>query len=176
MSPEISERSFEEAIEWALLQHGPDSTAGTSAKGGRPGGRRDRRPRDAAPVRWETRRAAIANAILRTTTARCACSRRLVDFVLANAAQGWQKPRQHHGAAVKEQFLKRLSAESSGGGARRPAPGDQGSRAAKSSRVFRPASGLNEETRRLHAANVFSAVRQVHYSTKNESSSTWCSS
>lgn len=35
---------------------------------------------------------------------------------------------------------------------------------------FRPASGLNEETRRLHAANLFAAVRQLHYSTKSEKS------
>ncbi len=33
---------------------------------------------------------------------------------------------------------------------------------------FRPASGLNEETRRLHAANLFAVVRQVRYSTRNE--------
>ena len=35
---------------------------------------------------------------------------------------------------------------------------------------FRPASGLNEETRRLHAANLFSVVRQLHYSEKNNKS------
>jgi hypothetical protein len=35
---------------------------------------------------------------------------------------------------------------------------------------FRPASGLNEETRRLHAANLLAAVRQLHYSEKNENS------
>jgi type I restriction enzyme R subunit len=35
---------------------------------------------------------------------------------------------------------------------------------------FRPASGLNEETRRLHAANQFSVVRQLRYSTKSEKS------
>jgi hypothetical protein len=35
---------------------------------------------------------------------------------------------------------------------------------------FRPASGLNEETQRLHAANLFSVVRQLHYSEKNENS------
>src|SRR5439155_8170891 len=35
---------------------------------------------------------------------------------------------------------------------------------------FRPASGLNEETRRLHAANLFAVVRQLHYSAKNEKS------
>ena len=35
---------------------------------------------------------------------------------------------------------------------------------------FRPASGLNEETRRLYMANFFAVVRQVRYSTKNENS------
>jgi len=31
MSPEISERSFEEAIECGLLQHGPDACADDTA-------------------------------------------------------------------------------------------------------------------------------------------------
>ena len=35
---------------------------------------------------------------------------------------------------------------------------------------FRPASGLNEETRRLYEANLFSVVRQLRYSEKNENS------
>ena len=33
---------------------------------------------------------------------------------------------------------------------------------------FRPASGLNEETRRLYLANLFSVIRQLRYSTNNE--------
>ena len=36
---------------------------------------------------------------------------------------------------------------------------------------FRPASGLNEETRQLHAANLFAEVRQLHYSVKNDPTS-----
>ena len=35
---------------------------------------------------------------------------------------------------------------------------------------FRPASGLNEETKRLHAANFFSVVRQLVYSEKSNKS------
>ena len=35
---------------------------------------------------------------------------------------------------------------------------------------FRPASGLNEETRRLHAANFFAVARQFRYSARNEKS------
>ena len=55
MSPEISERAFEEAIECALLQYGPDACTGdatavreTSLPYGEnpPGGYRRRRPED----------------------------------------------------------------------------------------------------------------------------------
>jgi hypothetical protein len=55
MSPEISERSFEDAIECALLQHGPDACPGdahvvreTPAPYGDtpPGGYRKREPED----------------------------------------------------------------------------------------------------------------------------------
>ena len=35
---------------------------------------------------------------------------------------------------------------------------------------FRPASGLNEELRRLHAANLFAIVRQLRFSEQNEQS------
>jgi type I restriction enzyme R subunit len=35
---------------------------------------------------------------------------------------------------------------------------------------FRPASGINPETRKLYAANILTVTRQVHYSTKNENS------
>ena len=35
---------------------------------------------------------------------------------------------------------------------------------------FRPASGLNEKTRRLYLGNLFSVVRQLHYSEKNNNS------
>ena len=36
---------------------------------------------------------------------------------------------------------------------------------------FRPASGLNEEMQRLHAANLFAVVRQLHYSDKDKEKS-----
>ena len=35
---------------------------------------------------------------------------------------------------------------------------------------FRPSSGLNEETRELHRGNIFSVVRQLHYSERNSKS------
>jgi type I site-specific restriction-modification system R (restriction) subunit len=167
MSPDVSERAFEDAIECGLLQHGPDLPAEASAKAGAgdatavretpppygetpPGGYRQRRLED-------------------YDRALCLLPRDVVDFVLATQPKEWQKLAQHHGAAVREQFLKRLAAEIERRGALdvlRSGIKDSGCKFRLA--YFRPASGLNEETRRLHAANIFSVVRQVHYSAKND--------
>jgi type I restriction enzyme R subunit len=159
MSLEISERSFEETIECGLLQHGPDACADdtmaareTSPPYGDtpPGGYRRRQPEG-------------------YDRALCLLPRDVVDFVLATQPKEWNKLEQHHGAAVKDQFLKRLAAAIERRGAL-----DVLRNGIKDSGVkfrlvyFRPATGLNEETRRLHAANLFAVVRQVRYSTKNE--------
>jgi len=92
-----------------------------------------------------------------------------VDFVLATQPKEWKKLEQHHGAAVREQFLKRLAAEIERRGALdvlRSGVRESGCKFRLA--YFRPASGLNEETRRLHAANLFAVVRQARYSTRNE--------
>ncbi|MBY0276656.1 putative DNA binding domain-containing protein [Candidatus Binatia bacterium] len=160
MSPDISERAFENAIECGLLQHGPDACAGepTSVREtpqpygeSPPGGYRKRKPDD-------------------YDRALCLLPRDVVDFVLATQPKEWKKLEHHHGAAVREQFLKRLAAEIERRGALdvlRNGVKDSGCKFRLG--YFRPASGLNEETRRLHAANLFSVVRQLRYSTKNES-------
>jgi len=161
MSPDISERSFEEAIECGLLQHGPDNCAGDTAAiretpppygDTPPGGYRKRNPED-------------------YDRALCLLPRDVVDFVLATQPKEWQKLAQHHGAAVREQFLKRLAAEIERRGALevlRNGIKDSGVKFQLA--YFRPASGLNEETRRLHAANLFAVVRQLCYSEKNDKS------
>jgi len=159
MSPEISERSFEEAIECGLLQHGPDACEGEASAVREttppygdtpPGGYRKRRPED-------------------YDRALCLLPRDVVDFVLATQPKEWKKLEQHHGAAVREQFLKRLAAEIERRGALdvlRSGVRESGCKFRLA--YFRPASGLNEETRRLHAANPFAVVRQARYSTRNE--------
>src|SRR5437867_1624218 len=161
MSPKISELSFEEAIECGLLRYGPDACAGDTTAAREtpppygetpPGGYRKRRSEDYD----------------RTL---CLLPRDVVDFVLATQPKEWQKLAQHHGTAVKEQFLKRLAAEIERRGALdvlRQGIKDSGCKFRLA--YFRPASGLNEETRRLHAANLFAVVRQLRYSLKNEGS------
>jgi type I restriction enzyme R subunit len=154
MSTRISERAFEEAIECGLLQYGPDACPGdatavreTSPPYGEnpPGGYRKRKPEDYAP-------------------ALCLLPHDVVDFVLATQPKEWKKLEQHHGAAVREQFLRRLAAEIERRGALdvlRNGLKDSGCKFRLA--YFRPASGLNEETRRLHAANLFTVVRQLYY-------------
>ncbi|MBA2245466.1 MAG: hypothetical protein H0W11_10945, partial [Gemmatimonadetes bacterium] len=159
MTPDISERSFEEAIEAALLAYGPDARAGDAAivretappyADFAPGGYRRRSPEE-------------------YDRALCLLPRDVVDFVLATQPKEWAKLRQHHGAAVKEQFLRRVASEIERRGALdvlRNGLKDSGVKFRLA--YFRPASGLNEETRRLHAGNLFSVVRQLRYSTRNE--------
>ena len=160
MTVEVSERSFEATIECGLLMFGPDACPGdvnlakqeSSPYGERvPGGYRKRETAD-------------------YDRALCLLPREVVDFVLATQPKEWQKLAQHHGAAVvKEQFLKRLATEIERRGALdvlRQGIKDSGCKFRLA--YFRPASGLNEETKRLHAANLFAVVRQLCYSTKNE--------
>ena len=161
MSPDVSERAFEEAIECGLLQYGPDACAGDATAvretpppygENPPGGYRRRNPEDC-------------------DRALCLLPRDVVDFVLATQPREWKRLQQHHGEAVREQFLKRLSAEIERRGALdvlRSGLKDSGCKFRLA--YFRPASGLNEETRRLHAANLFAEVRQLRYSTKTEKS------
>ena len=163
MSPEISEQAFEEAIECALLRHGPDACPGDAtamqesalAYGDEPvpgGGYRKRRPRD-------------------YDRNLCLIPADVVDFLLAAQPKEWEKLTQHYGADVKPRFLGRLSREIGRRGALdilRNGVKDSGCKFRLA--YFRPSSGLNEELQRLHAANLFSVVRQLRFSEHGEES------
>jgi type I restriction enzyme R subunit len=162
MSVDVSERSLEEAIECGLLQHGPDACveekSGLREAPQRPYG-------DSTSGFYCKRRPQDYDRTL------CLLPRDAVDFVLATQPKEWEKLKQHHGAAVQEQFLKRLASELERNGALhvlRNGIKDSGVKFQLA--YFKPASGLNEETRRLHQANLFAVVRQLHYSTKTENS------
>lgn len=154
MTVEVSERSFEESIECGLLRNGPDACAvekDVVRETPPPFG-------DTPPGGYGRRRQEDFDRAL------CLIPRDTADFILATQPKEWQKLTQHHGVAVRERFLKRLSSE-----IERRSALDVLRNGIKDSGVklrlafFRPASGLNEETRRLHAANLFCVVRQVHY-------------
>lgn len=160
MSPEISEHSFEESIEATLTQGLSNkdldgASLGAEAIGwfaGRPGGYRKRTPEE-----YERGLCLVPDDVL--------------DFILATQATEWNKLKQHHGVAVKEQFLQRVSSEITRRGALdvlRHGVKDSGCKFQLA--YFRPSSGLNEALQRLHAANLFCVIRQLRFSEKNEKS------
>jgi type I restriction enzyme R subunit len=158
MSPEVSERAFETAIEQALLSGGPDrgmmvgEPAVPYGLQFTPGGYHRRTPEG-------------------YDRALCLIPKDVVDFILATQPKEWQKLKQHHGEEVKHNFLTRLAKEIERRGTLdvlRNGVKDMGCKFRLA--YFRPASGLNEELERFHAANLFSVLRQLHYSEKNESS------
>ena len=154
MTVDISERAFEEAIEASLLQ----GSAGAIAE--------ERGPyMDMAPGGYQKRRTEDYDRAL------CLIPRDVLDFVLATQPREWKRLSQHHGELVEERFLQRLASEIRSRGSLdvlRNGVRDMGCQFRLA--YFRPASGLNEETRRLYQGNLFSVVRQLHYSEKNNKS------
>ncbi len=154
MNVDVSERAFEDAIEACLLRQSEGVIAEERAS-----------YMDMPPGGYQKRRDEDYDRTL------CLIPRDVLDFVLATQPREWKRLSQHHGAAVEEQFLKRLSSEIGRRGALdvlRNGIKDMGCRFQIA--YFRPASGLNEETRWLYRGNVFAVLRQLHYSESNNNS------
>ena len=156
----ISEKTFEEAIEKALLAGGgsfgdesewvvrePSPTYGDTWQ---PGGYRKRSDREYDKLR-------------------CLCPQDVLDFVYGTQPKEWERLEQHYGKDVKERFLERLAHEIEKRGALdvlRNGVKDVGCKFQML--FFRPASGLNPDLQRLYHANLFAVSRQLHYSVKKE--------
>lgn len=162
MAPDISENRFEDDIECALLAGGPNACADATLGVAEPSA---------------TYGDFVAGGYLKRDwkddydRKLCLVPRDVLDFVYATQPKQWEQLKQHHGAEAKERFLIRLSREIQRRGVldvlRR---GIKDSGCKFSLAYFRPSSGLNEELRRLYEGNIFSVVRQLHFSEKNEQS------
>ena len=162
MTPAISERAFEDAIERALLRHGPDARLDEANEIREPARSFGNDP---LPGGFHKR---ASNAYDR---GKCLLPADVLDFLLATQPREWEKLRQHYGADVKPRFLGRLSREIARRGALDVLRGgvkDAGCRFRLA--YFQPASGLNEELRRLHSANLFAVVRQLRFSEETDES------
>ncbi len=162
MTPDISEHAFEHAIERALLRHGPDAYPLDSAELREPAASYADEP---LPGSYQKRRPEDYDRNL------CLVPADVLDFLLATQPKEWTRLKQHYGADVKPRFLGRLSREIARRGALdvlRNGVKDSGCNFRLA--YFQPASGLNEELQRLHAANLFAVVRQLHFSDKTEES------
>ncbi|MEO6094262.1 MAG: RNA-binding domain-containing protein [Fibrobacteria bacterium] len=152
---DTTEKALESAIECGLLWNGPDACDGYQLTenpptylDSNPGGYKRAHSRD-------------------YDRSLCLLPKEALDFILATQPQEWERLKQHYGAETKDRFLQRLSREIASRGALdvlRNGIKDSGCKFQLA--YFRPASGLNEETARLHAGNLFSVVRQLHYSEK----------
>ena len=158
MTPDTSEFAFEDVIERALLRDGPDAYPGDSSELQEP---RATFGDDPLAGGFLKRRNSDYDHSL------CLIPRDILDFFAATQPEEWRKLAQHYGEDVKPRFLGRLSREI----ARRSAldllrngVNDSGRKFQLA--YFQPASGLNEESRRRHAANLFSVVRQLRFSEK----------
>ena len=159
---EISERSFEEAIERALLAGGPEAYPCGDSKVAEP-------PpppyEDYAPGGYRRRRLEDYDRSL------CLIRRDAVDFILATQPKEWQKLKAHYRSEVESRFLRRLAREIEARGVLNVLrQGIKDSGCKFNLAYFRPASGLNEEIQRLYRANIFSVIRQLRYSDKHEKS------
>ena len=161
MTTDISERQFEETIESVLLREVSDSSTGHV---------------DSAWANLEAHGKILSGGYHKRLSEDydqelCLLPRDVLDFVSATQPREWEKLTQHYGSTANEQFLSRLSSEIKLRGTLdvlRKGVKDVGCHFHLA--YFRPASGLNEETRKLHASNLFAVVRQVRYSTKNSNS------
>ena len=101
----------------------------------------------------------------------CIDSDLVLKFIYATQPNEWEKLKEQHGERVKEKFLKRLYNEIERRGTLdvlRKGIKDYGSHFD----LFysRPASKMNETYQKLFQANLWSVMRQVHFSTKNNKS------
>ena len=157
--PEIKERAFEDAIVSVLTTGRMDSAS-------------DERSRESSPSFGEfipggyrQRDAADYNREL------CLIPEDVLDFILATQPKGWTRLKEHYGAEVKDRFLRRLSREIGRRGTidvLRKGIKDAGCKFQVA--YFRPASKLNPDLQTLYRANVFTVIRQLHYSTSCERS------
>jgi len=161
---EISEKNFEEIIECALLAGGPDVCEGEAGK-----------IREPSPE-WEIFGEYLPGGYRRRkhedyNRGLCLDPGPVFDFIYGTQPDEWQKFKDHYGEEAKQRFLTRLSREIKRRGTLdvlRKGIKDVGCKFRMA--YFRPSSGLNEELERLYQGNVFTVIRQLHYSQKNENS------
>ena len=162
MTPATTEQAFEDAIECALLQGGPDSCPDHQA--------RVREPNPGYGQSFKTggyhRRSSSEY-----DRERCLIPRDVIDFIIASQPKSWRRLQNLRGADYKERFLDHLALQLKRRGVvdvLRNGVKDHGIKFQLA--FFRPASHLNEEAARLHKANLFAVVRQLRYAAKSEQS------
>ncbi len=158
--PDISEKNFESTIESLLLAGGPDDPEPSRGLNERrcadgpytPGGYHKR-----APEQYDK--------------SLCLIPQDVLDFILVTQPKEWEKLRRNAPGDTEAQFLQHLSDQIKKYGTLHVLRQGFKSYGCKFDLAyFQPVSGLNPEIQRLYQGNIFSVVRQLKYSEKNENS------
>lgn len=155
MSPTVSEKAFEDAIECGLLAGGPDACDGIHPV-----------VRETGPAYGEGasggyRRRSSAD----YDRARCLIPEDLIAFIQATQPKAYEKLKNHYADRVREQIVARVSKEVGKRGTLdvlRNGVKDRGVKVELA--YFKPSSGLNEALATLYEGNLFSVIRQFQYS------------
>jgi type I restriction enzyme R subunit len=157
---DISERNFEATIESLLLAGGPDD----------PEPSRSLRERSVVPGPY------VAGGYHKRSPeaydkSLCLISKDVLDFILITQPKEWEKLKRNAPNETETHFLTRLSEEIRKYGTLHVLRNGVKSLGCKFDLTyFEPVTGLNPEIQRLYQGNIFSIVRQLKYSEKNENS------
>lgn len=158
--PDISEKNFETIIESLLLAGGPD----------------DPEPSQSLKERVVTEGAYIPGGYHKRMADQydkslCLIPKDVLDFILITQPKEWEKLKRNAPNETEAHFLNRLSDEIRKYGTLHVLRNGVKSLGCKFDLAyFQPVTGLNPETQRLYQGNLFSIVRQLKYSEKNENS------
>lgn len=95
----------------------------------------------------------------------------VLDFIYATQPKEWEKFRKQHGAEAKARFFQRLESELRNRGTLDVLrKGIKTYGCTFKLAYFPPSSGLNYEMLKLYAENIFSEVRQLHFSRRTNES------
>jgi type I restriction enzyme R subunit len=106
-----------------------------------------------------------------TTKQLCVDRETCLRFIKTTQSDEWKKLEEHHGSFAEDKFFKRLSEEIKARGlldVLRKGIKDNGSNFDLV--YFKPSTTINEESRALYEGNIFSVIRQLKYSVRNENS------
>jgi type I restriction enzyme R subunit len=177
MGIDTSEKNLEETIEQALLAPLPGAVSVTGAgdlllrqpRADRPlygAATSDLPAGDIVPGGYRQRLSSDYDKTL------CLIAGDVFDFIYATQPKEWEKFKQQHGSDAKQRLLNRLASEVRARGTLHVLrKGVKADGCKFRLAYFHPASGLNAESQRLYAANIFSEARQLHYSERDPKNS-----
>ncbi len=159
--PDISEKNFETIIESLLLAGGPDDPETT----------RSLRERMTVAEGTYTSGGYNKRAPEAYDKTLCIIPKDVLDFILITQPKEWEKLKSQTPNETKTHFLTRLSAEIKKHGTLHVLRNGIKSLGSKFDLAyFPPVSALNPDIQRLYQGNIFSIVRQLKYSEKNQNS------